>query len=351
MTEIKFFIDGNEITIKVQAKNDVQEVLTGEGLLDFAIKKDFSHNIKELLNKYGDEIITGITIFRTPLQKAMNAILNIASFGQYEKAKNENKYDDYFHLGLNITTQSDKKFVWEKTEQVQFYEGHVNKPKTEFMNITNVPENVSLKTFIDNTKQQQGNKMFNYSASSNNCQVFIKDALVSNGLGTPEYLEFVVQDTGSIFKGMPEFRKLANSITDLGNVAAGIKNEVEHVQEQVQKEVVNTANVVADNVVQTANKVADNVVQVANNVANTTNDVVKTVKRKAKKTGRKIKKFFGGNLDEVVESEYTEETFNPKDSKKELKDFIKRNKHKFNRKVNIANLTKSELIKLCEEIC
>lgn len=340
--EIKFIIDGHEITIKInntnQAKNDVQEVLTGEGLLDFAIKKDFSHNIKELLNKYGEEIISGITIFRTPLEKAMNVLLNIASFGQYEKAKNKNKYDDYFHLGLNITTQSGKKFVWEKTEQVQFYEGHVNKPKTEFMTITNVPENVSIRTFIDNTKRQQGNKMFNYSASSNNCQVFIKDALVSNGLGTPEYLEFVVQDTGSIFKD-PEFRKLANSITDLGNVAAGIKNEVEHVQEQVKDEVVKTANVVANNVV-----------QVANNVANTTNDVVKTVKRKAKKTGRKIKKFFGGNLDEVVESEYIADTFNPKDSKKELKDFIKRNKDKFNRKIHVANLTKPELIKLCEEI-
>lgn len=341
--EIKFIIDGHEITIKINntnhAKNDAKELITGNGLLDFAISKSFSPQIKELLNKYGEEIISGITIFRTPLEKAMNVVLNIASFGQYEKAKNKNKYDDYFHLGLNITTQSGKNFVWEKTEQVQFYEGHVNKPKTEFMNITNVPENVSIRTFIDNTKRQQGNKMFGYSASSNNCQVFIKDALVSNGLGTPEYLEFVVQDTGSIFKGMPEFRKLANSITDLGNVAAGIKNEVEHVQEQVKDEIVNTANVVADNVIETANK-----------VANTVNKGIKTANRKAKKTGRKIKKFFGGGLDEVVESEYVDDTFNPKDSKKELKDFIKRNKDKFNRKIHVANLTKPELIKLCEEI-
>jgi hypothetical protein len=358
MTEIKFSIDGNEITIIVQPKNNANVDLTGEGLLDPLIKKGFSPQIKEVLNKYGDEIITGITIFRTPLEKALTTMLNIVSLGQYQKALNKNKYDDYYHLGLNITTQSGKQFTFEKVEQVSLRTGHVNKDKTEFLRIdaSHIPSDISLNTFVENTRQHQGtHKFFGYSASSNNCQVFCRDALISNSINNPEYIEYIMQDTGSIFKGMPAFRKFANSVTDIANVAVGVKNEIDHVQDNIQKEVVKTANVVGDNIVKTANVVSDNVVHTANVVNKGINQGIKATNRKAKKTGRKMKKFFGGGINEDGEEndniQEDSEVINLKSKKKDLKDFIKRNRHKFGRKIHIADLTKPQLVELCNEIC
>lgn len=361
MTEIKFSVDGNEITIIVKPKNNVQSNvdvdLVGEGMLDTLIIKDFSPQIKELLNKNSEEIITGITIFRTPLEKALTTLLNVVSFGQFEKALNKNKYDDYFHLGLNLTTQSGKQFTFEKVEQVSLRTGHVNKDKTEFMQVNNVPSDITLKTFVTNAREYQGSKkFFGYSASSNNCQVFCRDALVSNQINNQEYIDFIMQDTGSIFKGMPAFRKLANSVTDIANVATGVKNEIDHIQDNIQKEIVKTANVVGDNIVHTANVVSDGVVQTANKGIKGINKSIKATNRKAKKTGRKLKKMFGGNNEdgedgEEIDEDSEVEVFNPKSKKSDLKAFIKRNKGKFNRKIHVANLTKPQLIEICNEIC
>lgn len=339
MTEFKFSIDGNEITIIVKPQNSANVNLVGKGMLDFAINKDFSPQIKELLHKNGDEIITSLTIFRTPLEKALTMLLNVVSLGQYQKALNNNKYDDYFHLGLNITTQSGKQFIFEKVEQVSLRTGHVNKDKTEFLPINNVPSNITLKSFVENARQYQGSKkFFGYSASSNNCQVFCRDALISNQINNREYIEFIMQNTGSIFKNSPTFRKIANSVTDIANVATGIKNEVEYLQDNIQKSVINTANVISDGVVNTANKGIKGI-----------NKSIKNTNRQAKKTGRKIKKMFGGNM--IEDEEVDTKVINRNSLKKDLKDFIKQNKGKFNRKINVTNLTKPQLIELCKEIC
>jgi hypothetical protein len=53
----------------------------------------------------------------------------------------------------------------------------------------------------------------------NNCQYFINLVLKSNGLNTDELESFVIQDTRHLFDNNPRFRKIVNSITDVGAIA------------------------------------------------------------------------------------------------------------------------------------
>ena len=93
-------------------------------------------------------------------------------------------------------------------------------------------------------KARQGSKYFKYNASSNNCQYFIRDALQANGVTDPTYINFVKQDTESILKNHPIFRKIANSATDLGaavhTVVDPVFSGVNNIKKKVKKNVKNT---------------------------------------------------------------------------------------------------------------
>jgi hypothetical protein len=116
----------------------------------------------------------------------------------------------------------------------------------------------------------------------------VRDMLFANGVSDPSYIEFVKQDTESIFiKGSPFFRKLATTATSLGAVAHTVMDALP-TQKQINK----------------------------------------TINKTIKKTNRKFKKFFGGS--------YPYQNIKVK----ELKQLIKSRKNEFNRKVNITGLKK-----------
>ena len=60
-----------------------------------------------------------------------------------------------------------------------------------------------------------GGKYFTYSASSNNCQDFIKSIFESNNIS--QGLDFIKQDTETIFADHHNLRKFTNTITDIGS--------------------------------------------------------------------------------------------------------------------------------------
>jgi hypothetical protein len=165
------------------------------------------------------------------------------------------------------------------------------------MPVTNTPQNTTLMELMKKTQIHQGPKYFLYQASSNNCQYFIRDMLVANGVSDPSYIEFVKQDTEAIFKGSPFFRKLATTATSLGAVAHTVMDALP-TQKQINK----------------------------------------TINKTIKKTNRKVKKFFGGS------SPYHTMQV------KELKQLIKSRKNEFNRKVNITGLKKKQLVALLDEL-
>lgn len=203
-----------------------KQALTGKGLLDGLISQDYSTATQSMITKHADEIVTKITIVRTPLAMFTNLVLNIVSLGQYEKAKFDNKYDDYFHLNLNVTTDKGTKLIIEKNEVIGVRPGHHKTAKSEVMDVVNVRP-VSLKDMMDKTQKKMSKKYFVYNGKSNNCQVFVNSVLTANKIITPEYRDFIMQNTNAIFENSPAFRKLANSVTDIGAV---ITNTVDTVK-------------------------------------------------------------------------------------------------------------------------
>lgn len=186
--------------------------------IDWLKRSDYPPSMRKLLKRNGKEIVTGIVVVRTPLTTWSNLLLNIASFGEFEKVKKQNKYDDYFHLHVNIETNKSS-FILEKNHTLNFKTGAIIYQNSEVLKVDNIPPFLTISELIENTKNKQGSKFFNYKASNNNCQVFLRDVLLSNNINNTKYIDFILQDTQSIFKNQSLFRKIVNTATDIGSVA------------------------------------------------------------------------------------------------------------------------------------
>lgn len=275
-------------------------VQSGSGLLDNFRADSFSPAVMEIKNKYGNDTITKMTIVRTPLSKFLDIAMNALSLGDFNKAKNNNSYDDFFHLHLNLTTSSGAKLTLEKTEVVSIQNVHTISPNSESMEILEVPPNITLNQLLDYTQKLMGKRFFTYSASSNNCQYFIRDILLAMGIQNQNYHAFVKQNTESIFKNNTFLRKVSNSVTDIASSANNVVGKIN------------------------------------SGISHTTHSISKS----AKKTGKEIKKLFGGSTYVGLD----------KMKKKELANLVKMNKKLFNRKINITGMKKAELLKLLQEL-
>ena len=295
--------------------------LDGSGLLDTMIKNGYINNVKKVIDTYSNNIVKQLVIVRTPLDKYTEMALNATSLFHFNKTKNRNNYDDYFHLHLNVVLDNGITLTVEKNEVINIAKGNQLKSNSQTMMVKNTPPNTTLKQLMDRTQIHQGPKYFLYQASSNNCQYFIKDLLLANGVSDPAYIEFVKQDTESIFKNSPFFRKLATTATDLGAV-------VQNVQQYVPNALGHTL-MHGLPIERPVNRFirSDIAKPIVKNVTNTVN-----------RTTKSIKKFFGGEIN-----------YNSL-KVKELKEIIKNRKKEFNHKVTITGLTKKQLINLLNEL-
>jgi hypothetical protein len=178
----------------------------------------FNPTIKKQLLILGNKKIINIQICRKPIQQYINTVLNVLSFGQFEENLKNSDYDKLFHLFLYITLEPGQKIVLEKNERINL-QVKMNKidNETEFININNLPNNLTLNILLDNCKNQMGEtNFFKYSAHSYNCQNFVLNILSSNNLLNEEYKKFIYQDTEQLFNNLGYLKILSDKITDLG---------------------------------------------------------------------------------------------------------------------------------------
>ena len=166
-------------------------------------RQGLSPKVLDILSKKGDAVITGIKVGRTPVQGVITGIIKIVS---------STPYDTLFHLFIVMDTTKGPVLIEKNAVINMDINPHIN---AEYMTVPNVPS-ITINQLVDNTEQQMGDKFIYYSAYKNNCQDFVSNVLTSNGMNDPAVLEFVKQDTNGIFNTHPNFRKLANSVTNLG---------------------------------------------------------------------------------------------------------------------------------------
>ena len=178
-------------------------------------RSDYPPKVRDILEKYGNEEVSGLTIQRTPVPSVLTGALSLFSAGEFGR-RMKNAFDTLFHLFLEIRTKSGRRISVEKNEVINMDVAPKKRPETETKVVSNIPSGLSINELMNRTKEYQGGKFFKYSASSNNCQDFIVAIFKSNNIGDDEDIKFIKQDTEQLFKDLPALRKLSNTVTDLG---------------------------------------------------------------------------------------------------------------------------------------
>ena len=180
-------------------------------------RNDLRPKVRNILSKYGNDIIVNYILKRTPVSSLLRSALSAVSFGEFGKRYKESEYDDLFHLFLELTTQSGKKIIVEKNEVINLEVSQPARPKEEVEDILNFPSGITLNQLLQNTKDRMGQSDFlKYSAKDNNCQDFIINVLDANNIGDESDREFVKQDTDFLFENLPFLRKFSNTVTTIG---------------------------------------------------------------------------------------------------------------------------------------
>jgi len=200
-------------------------------------RDDYPPKVRDTISKYGDKIITGITLGRTPLGKPLMTALQLASGNTFSQKLENTPYDKLFHLFMCIEF-GDGKIILEKNEVINT-ENSCKLPKeTETKVITSgdMPNGLTLIDTLNKTKERMGGKFFTYSAKDNNCQDFIVAFLTANNIGTETDKSWVKQETKVLFEGNTRLRKIANTLTDIGARVDIIRQGAGHTTEHKTKE-------------------------------------------------------------------------------------------------------------------
>jgi hypothetical protein len=220
---------------------------------------DYSATTKKLLEEYGKNEITRMTIRRVPIAFAIDLALQGVSAGKWEELKEKYGFDKFYHLSLIVYLKN----AWEKTalrkgrkipkqlslEKLEVVSVNERVEPVEGQEEQEVPipkgQKITIDGMFDKTRQRMGETaFFAYSAlGHNNCQDFVSNLLQSEGLYREPEKEFVFQDLSELAKELPEStHAISQGITHLGALAnkylgiGGAKNEIIIPKEEFVKE-------------------------------------------------------------------------------------------------------------------
>ena len=202
---------------KTPAKVITQKNTAGQNYIQalYYGRDDYSPKVREIMSQFGDTKIERMEVRRTPLGKLLTTTLDVLTFYQIER---NNPYDELYHLHLAIMLVGGTTITIEKNEVISMEVNPPPRDKTQTREVVlDKTVNYTLNSIMQNTKDRMGKKFFYYSARNENCQDFILNILVANGLDTPELTEFIKQDAIRIFGDMVYFRKFSNSTTDFAS--------------------------------------------------------------------------------------------------------------------------------------
>lgn len=188
----------------------------------FRVKAEPSNEFKTHLTQYGFNGITKIYICREPIEKGVELFLDVVTLGKYSNSKNQLHYDQIFHLYLMILLSNGMWLLLEKNETVVLKPSDKTKVDDfEHMGVFIEPNRITLNEFINNAIQIMGNnEFFIYDGLTSNCQKFVSDVLMSNGLWNIKYDLFVNQSINESLKEVKGLKYAMRKITDVANIAS-----------------------------------------------------------------------------------------------------------------------------------
>jgi len=209
--------------LKKEFYNDYPK-LQGDGIIDSIStlirgEKDFNNISKRTISQYGDNPIFKLTIYKTPVTKIAQSLLNVITLGKLEEAKKKLNYDDVFHIGL-IADIGNKNIVVEKNEVINISTSYPTNENTEKMDVPMKGKEgkITINNLLLGARQKMGeSNFFDYDGFNNNCQVFIKNILEAQNLYNEQINKFLFQDALKILENLPGYTQpVAKLITRLG---------------------------------------------------------------------------------------------------------------------------------------
>lgn len=185
----------------------------------FSVSTEYPPNVKEILDKYGNELIKGIVLKRTPVSSLLTGALDAFSFGKFGNRMEKDDLDNLFHLFMDIYTENNKVISLEKNERVNMIVNPPRRPNEELKTISNIPQGITIIQLMENARNRMGNQFFRYDSEKNNCQHFLLNVLQASGIGDQSDYEFIKQKTEQLFKGLPFLKGVAHTATDLGAIS------------------------------------------------------------------------------------------------------------------------------------
>lgn len=185
-------------------------------------RNDYPPAERSLIDRYGDKKIIAICIYREKLDSKINSLVNLISLGQFSRIKEKYGYDELYHLMMVLTLEGDIPILLEKNEVINIHEYPNIKPTYEKFELF-LPQNwdTNFKKFLQNTQDYMGNDYFTYDAINNNCQRFIKSAILANPplqQQNPQAIKFIEQDITGLQRDLsPTTKSLFRATTDLAS--------------------------------------------------------------------------------------------------------------------------------------
>ena len=163
--------------------------------------------LNDLMNSTQGIGVLSIMVCRKPINSVFQKIISILSL---EKMK----YDTLFHLYAIFTLGNGESWVIEKNERVIVKRWNNDRSgdcqPTLFLN-----NGKDIKSYVENL--EKAGIVYEYNATSTNCQDFILRLLNSNGIN--QYDNFILQDVKNLLPGVVKnFSKLLTDTAAVGNV-------------------------------------------------------------------------------------------------------------------------------------
>lgn len=206
--------------LKIMNKYTDQAEMHGAGFFDY-IKNVFSTKdsgpVDKLLKNFGEFIIRGFEIYRTPVDSKIEKILNVISFGKYKREIENSPYDKIFHLFICFKCEYLGKTIYFMTEKsptitIKMWDGYAT-GHTDVVH-TDLPDNTTtVRQMFETVKHNMGSNYNTYEAVSNNCQVYVANLL--HALSIHEFDEWILQNAEKIVTG--HTRTISKVITNLGH--------------------------------------------------------------------------------------------------------------------------------------
>jgi len=210
-----------DITKKVKKTAKKLMPSISKGLTDYGKaviygRNDYQPKVRNILERYGNDIVRGIRIKRTPVPALFTHILGSVSKPFAHNLSNA-PFDELYHLFIGVSLDDGSIISIEKNEVINMDINPQTRPETEELIVIPIPPNMSILSMMEATHKYMGKSFFTYSAKRNNCQDFILAIFDANGIGDEDDRAFIKQDTRQLFNNTGALSGITDTITNLGS--------------------------------------------------------------------------------------------------------------------------------------